>query len=112
MVSDWMWLCFAGKSASVSHSRTSSLALDIMSPWSSRANRDRNRDTHKDREKDKDKTKPVTTAATAVGKENAVSSSSRREKDAQARPGHARSQSQPRLQLAAEGSSLFRCLKG
>ena len=31
----------------MSHSRTSSLALDIMSPWSSRANKDKGKDKGK-----------------------------------------------------------------
>lgn len=98
-----MTYLFAGKSASVSHSRSTSLTfegklMDVVSPWSSRANKE------KEKEKDKlnkDKTK-------AVGKENAIAS----KRDAQAASarsghghGHSRSQSQPKLQIA-EGMVL------
>lgn len=96
-----MTYLFAGKSASVSHSRSTSLTfegklMDVVSPWSSRANKE------KEKEKlNKDKTK-------AVGKENAIAS----KRDAQAASarsghghGHSRSQSQPKLQIA-EGMVL------
>ena len=94
------------KSASVSHSRSASLidtkVLDVISPWSSRV--------QKEKEKvrsDRDRIKTV-----AGGKENATTTASRR--DAQAAPtrsghGHSRSQSQPKLQLAADGEFLPTC---
>ncbi|TBU59232.1 hypothetical protein BD310DRAFT_948155 [Dichomitus squalens] len=95
------------KSASVSHSRTSSLALDIMSPWASRASRERgHKDANKEKDKDKDKSKNKPASAATVGKENAMGVSARKDKDAQARSGHARSQSQPRLQLAPEARGV------
>ncbi|KAI0699944.1 hypothetical protein C8T65DRAFT_742293 [Cerioporus squamosus] len=87
------------KSASVSHSRSASLidtkVLDVISPWSSRV--------QKEKEKvrsDRDRIKTV-----ASGKENATTTASRR--DAQAAPtrsghGHSRSQSQPKLHIAAD----------
>ena len=95
-----------GKSASVSHSRSSSLVLDkdvaklldVIPPWSSRANKEKERAKAKAADKEK---KPV-----AGGKENAVQG----KKEAPAAPtrsayghGHTRSQSQPKLQLAGEG---------
>ena len=93
----------AEKSASVSHSRTSSLALDIMSPWTTRTNRELN--IHKDKGKEKEKHPHKA----AVGKENAAVPSKHHPKDAQARSGHARSQSQPKLQLAAAAAEGTFC---
>ncbi len=93
-MADVRMIVLAEKSASVSHSRTSSLALDIMSPWTTRSNRDLNGGKDKGKEKEK-----CHKAAPAVGKENAAAP--KHPKDAQARSGHARSQSQPKLQLAA-----------
>lgn len=88
-----------GKSASVSHSRPTSLVLDkdvsklldVLPPWS-RANKEKEKERTKT-EKTKDKTK----FATVSGKENVHAGM-----DAEAgptRPGHARSQSQPKLQI-------------
>ena len=89
---------FKGKSASVSHSRSSSLVLDkdvsrlmdVNLPWSARVTKER---TKADKEK----------KAVAAGKENVAAA----KKDAQAAPsrsghGHSRSQSQPKLQLPLE----------
>ena len=103
-ISNGQVLVPAEKSASMSHSRTSSLALDIMSPWTTRTNRDLNRDKDKkDKDKSKDKGKEKEKhhhkAAPAVGKENAAAP--KHAQAAPARSGHARSQSQPKLQLAA-----------
>ncbi|CDO76701.1 hypothetical protein BN946_scf184975.g10 [Trametes cinnabarina] len=128
------------KSASVSHSRTPSLVLDremsklldVIPPWSSRANKDKERErervakadkekeravakenknkenhdkenTHRDRVKNKDRVK----FATVSGKENAPHALARPaskllQKDvvsADAARGHARSYSQPKLQV-------------
>ncbi|KAI0629755.1 hypothetical protein C8Q77DRAFT_1064543 [Trametes polyzona] len=83
------------KSASVSHSRTSSLILDkdmsklldVIPPWSSRASKEKGKDriTHKE--------KPKENEHTMADKENGAPAPV-------ARAGHARSQSQPKLQRA------------
>ncbi|KAI0330464.1 hypothetical protein GY45DRAFT_1323595 [Cubamyces sp. BRFM 1775] len=109
------------KSASVSHSRSSSLVLDkevsklldVIPPWSSRANKDKERERIAKAEKaDKDKAvkakaenkennkrNSAVKFATISGKENAPS---KEDVDAPAQTrvaGHARSQSQPKLQV-------------
>ncbi|TFK91868.1 hypothetical protein K466DRAFT_481834 [Polyporus arcularius HHB13444] len=85
------------KSASIAHSRTSSLidtkVLDVISPWSSRVQKEKEK-VRSDRERIK---------TVAGGKENATTS----RRDAQAaatRPGHghSRSQSQPKLHFAPD----------
>ena len=98
-------LLFKGKSASVAHSRSSSLVLDenvsklldVNLPWSSRAGKEKAKT---------DKEKKVA----ASDKENATVV----KKDAQAASsrsghGHSRSQSQPKLQLQADGAHYNHC---
>ncbi|KAI0754696.1 hypothetical protein C8Q80DRAFT_1266285 [Daedaleopsis nitida] len=84
------------KSASVSHSRSTSLTFEgIVSPWSSRAGKD------KEKEKVKAKTEKEKDRSTAVGKENA-STYKKAAQAAPARSSHARSASQPKLHIAAD----------
>ena len=100
-----------GKSASVSHSRSSSLVLDkdmsklldVIQPWSSRAN--------KEKEKERVKTDKEKHKAPAAGKENATKVAAVK-KDAQAASsrtghGHSRSHSQPKLQLSAADCEFY-----
>ncbi|KAI0769137.1 hypothetical protein BD413DRAFT_560042 [Trametes elegans] len=93
------------KSASVSHSRSSSLVLDkemsklldVIPPWSTRANKEKEKERAKAKDKENKENK-VHKPAGAAGKENVAMS--RREAEPRIMGGHARSQSQPKLHFA------------
>ncbi|KAI0357501.1 hypothetical protein OH77DRAFT_1588381 [Trametes cingulata] len=114
------------KTASVSHSRSPSLVLDegvsklleVIPPWSSRANKNHDKNLDRDKVKDKGKERAKDKAdkgekererdskvkfATVSGKENNTSSRAPASAaTAAARSGHTRSQSQPKLQVFEE----------
>ncbi|KAI0647816.1 hypothetical protein C8Q79DRAFT_952090 [Trametes meyenii] len=96
------------KSASVTHSRASSLVLDkdvsklldVIPPWGSRANKDKGKEKEKKDERNKaDKEKDKAKSAAATGKENARAPAKKEAEAGPVRSGHARSQSQPKLQV-------------
>ncbi|KAH9924299.1 uncharacterized protein BXZ73DRAFT_103586 [Epithele typhae] len=97
------------KSASVSHSRSSSLILDkemtklldVIPPWASRGSKD------KDKAKvEKDKGKAEKDKGKVAGKENVVLGKKDAQAAARSGHGHTRSASQPKLQLSPEARGV------